>query len=303
LERTDGVQPGAVARPSSIYALPQQPGTITLAALTRVEPNSAVRGPGETFQTLFAAPYGPNAFANYLKVRASEPAPVYGVSNENVQRMDLVLDQLARSERGRRITEASGAIGFGGLMAGAGVGVLAHEPGLSRSDKTEARVTGGILLGVGGLIALGGAVGLFVPTESEGAAAEFRHIIRHGGDPAVAFAKADERLRLLAKERLAERYAGGFFGALFLLGSTTGLIWTELAADSDADRLYPRLGWSTGILGGVAMIGDAVFTQTPIDSLTKIWRDDPSLHQYQHKYQPGVSVSSQGASLTFTGTF
>ena len=58
-----------------------------------------------------------------------------------------------------------------------------------------------------------------------------------------------------------------------------------------------------GIVGGAAMLGDAVFTQTPVDSLTKIWRDDPSLNQYQNRYQPSVSITEDGALLNFTGTF
>jgi hypothetical protein len=41
-----------------------------------------------------------------------------------------------------------------------------------------------------------------------------------------------------------------------------------------------------------------VLTQTPIDSLTKIWRDDPSLNQYQ----PSVSVTRDGAFFALSGT-
>jgi hypothetical protein len=304
LERTPstGGAPNA-ASSRFFYDIPDVPGTITLAALTVTEPTDAVRGPADTFQTLFATPFGPEAFAHYLMARASRPTHIFGVSSEDVQRMDLLLGQLALSEKGRRITESMGGIGFGVLLSGAGAGILDHGPGLSKDEKTEARVTGGIFLGLGSLITLGSSAALFVSTPSEEASEEFREIIREGGDPSVAFAKADDRLRTLVKERRDERYAAGFFGALFVLGSTTGLIWTEVAADEGADRMYPRLGWGLGIVGGAAMVGDAVFTQTPVDSLTKIWRDDPSLNQYQNRYQPTVSITEDGALLNLVGTF
>jgi len=172
------------------------------------------------------------------------------------------------------------------------------EPDATSDEKTEAHVTGGILLGLGGLFTLGGAGALFVPTKGERAADEFRRIIDAGGDPAQAFAAADEHLRKIAKERRGERYAEGFIGCLFIVGSTTGLIWSELAADEGDSRTAARIGWSAGILGGALMLGDAVFIQTPMDSLTKIWRDDPSLNQYR----PTVSVTRDGAFFGLSGT-
>jgi len=45
------------------------------------------------------------------------------------------------------------------------------------------------------------------------------------------------------------------------------------------------------------MIGDALLTETPTDTLTKIWRDDPSLNQYQ----PSLSLTRDGAFLSLSG--
>jgi hypothetical protein len=281
----------------TLYAVPEAPGTVTLAALQNVDAESAVRGPGDTFQLLFAQPFGPAALSRY-RARPSNHARVFGVSNQDVQRMNLVLDQIARSERGRRIAEGAGSIGFGALLGGAGIGVLHVDSDYSKREKTEARVAGGVLLGLGALFTVGGVGALFIPTSGEQAAEEFRLVIDAGGDPARAFAAADERLRKLAKKRRAERYAEGFIGGLVVIASTTGLIWTELAADEDDARMAPRLGWSSGIVGGALMIGDAALKQTPIDSLTKIWRDDPSLNQYQ----PSVSVTRDGAFFALSGT-
>jgi hypothetical protein len=228
---------------------------------------------------------------------------VYGVSKEDTQRMELVLDQMATFERGRRYAESFGAIGFGVLITGAGIGVLHLDPDLTAAEKTETRILGGALLGLGGLFTLGGAGALFARTPGEKAAGEFRAILRAGGDPTRAFAVADERLREIAKARRAERYAAGFFGSLFFLGSTTGFVWSEIAADEGDSRMGPRLGWGAGALGGLLMIADAALMDTPTDSLTRIWRDDPSLNQYQPKrrYQPNLTLSREGAFLSLSG--
>jgi hypothetical protein len=282
-----------------VYAVPEAPETVTLAALQSLDPRGGARGPEETFQALFSRPFGARALATYEKERSTRGSPrVFGVSREDAQRMELVLDQLARTERGRRVNEAVGGIGFGALLTGAGIGVLHVDDDATSKEKTEAHVLGGTLLGLGGLFMLGGAGSLFTTTTGEQAAAEFRRIRAQGGDPAQAFAAANKRLEELSAKRKAERYAEGFFGALVVIGSTTGLIWSEIAADEGDDRMAPRLGWSAGILGGGLMITDAALTETPVDTITRIWRDDPSLNQYQ----PVIHVNGDGAFFGLSGT-
>jgi len=276
LERSPGPQ-----RATEPYALPDTTGTVTLAALSNAELQSAGRGPDETFQTLFAQPFGPSSVTHYALERSKRPPPVYGVSEEDVQRMDLLLAQLATFERGRRIAEGSGAAAAGLFLTGAGIGVLHVDPGLSKGDKTEQRVLGGVLTGVGGLFVLGGVGSMFATTPGERAALDFRATVRAGADPTQAFAAADERIREISRARRAERMAAGFFGSLTLLGSATGLIWSELAADPGDPRMARRLAWGGGMLAGALMLGDAIFMDTPIDSLTRIWRDDPGLNQYR----------------------
>jgi hypothetical protein len=300
LERTGGAEAGGTTV-RRLYTVPEAPDTVTLAALSDLNARSAVRGPEETFQALFARPFGPVALASYAKERAALPPRLYGVSREDAARMDLVLDQLSRTERGRRITDAMGGIGFGLLMAGAGAGVLSADSEVTSLSETEAKVLGGSLVGLGALFVLGGTGSLFDTTTGEQAAVEFRRIVAAGGDPAQAFAVANEHLEKLSKKRQAERYAQGFVGGLVVLGSATGLVWSEVASSGEGDRTLPRLGWSAGIVGGALMIGDAVLTETPIDTLTRIWRDDPSLNQYQYRVRPAVSVTRDGAFLSLSG--
>jgi hypothetical protein len=266
--------------------------------LQPTEAESAGRGPDETFQTLFAQPFGPKALASYVAAQASKPPPVYGVSQQDTQRMELVLDQLARSERNKRFIEMSGAMGFGVLIGGAGIGLLHVDPEMSAGDKREARVFGGVLLGLGGLFTLGGGLTLFQPSLGERAAADFHRVTRAGGDTAQAFAAADEHLQQLVTERRHERWAGGIIGGLAIVGSTTGFVWSELAAPEGSDRMAARLGWGAGILAGSMMLGDALWKDDVADGLTKIWRDDPSLNQYR----PSLSVRPGGAFFSLAGT-
>jgi len=159
------------------------------------------------------------------------------------------------------------------------------------------------LLGLGGVFVIGGTGSLFDTTTGEQAANEFRRIVATGGDPAQAFAVANEHIEKLSKKRQMERYAEGFVGSLVVIGSTTGLVWSEVSSDGEGDRTVPRLGWSAGIVAGGLMIGDAVLTETPVDTLTRIWRDDPSLNRYQYRVQPALGVTRNGAFLSLTGAF
>lgn len=282
-----------------LYTLPEAPTTVTLASLARLDPRSGVRGPDETFQTLFAQPFGPQALAQFRAAQVTRPTPVYGVSREDLQRMGLLLDELSRSERGRRMTEALGGIGFGALLTGAGIGVLHFDPDLSKDDKRDARITGGVLLGLGGLFVIGGSGALLATTQAEDTAVEFHRALAAGQDPGRVFAEADRRVAELVKQRREERLAAGFFGGLMIVGCTTGLVWSEVASGGEGDRMAPRLGWGAGIVGGGLLIGEAALTETTVDTVTKLWRDDPSLI----RYQPAVGVSEDGAYLGVVGTF
>jgi hypothetical protein len=254
---------------------------------------------------LFAQPFGPVALARYQLEQSKRPPPVFGVSDEDVQRMDLLLGQLAGFERGRRIAEGAGSAAAGIFLGGAGIGVLHVDPELSKGDKTEQRVLGGVLVGLGGLFVIGGTGSMLAVTPGEQAALDFRRILKAGGDPTQAFAAADKRIHEIARARHNERLAMGFFGTLTFLGSATGFVWSELAADPGDPRMARRLGWGGGMLGGALMLSEAIFMDTPIDSLTRIWRDDPSLNQYQKtsslKLKLRLAPASQGCFFGLSG--
>jgi hypothetical protein len=280
-----------------LYAVPEPPALVTLAALQDISANSASRGPDETFHTLFAEPFGANAVSSYVAARRDNPPAVYGVSREDAERMALVLDQIARSERNKRLSSGIGGIGFGAIMGGAGVALLRVDPKLSHADRTEDRVIGGTLLGLGGALVLTGAGSLFLSSDGERTAAGFQRQSR-AGDTSQAFAEADKRLQELVAKRRAERVAGVVFGAAAVAGCTTGLVVSELGADTASERQNRALGWGAGIVGGGMLIGSALFMESASETLAKIWKEDPSLNQYQ----PSVSFDKNGAFLGLAGT-
>ena len=301
VERTFAGVGAETARPS-LFAVPEPPGTVTLALLEPLDATSAGRGPGETFEPLFSRPFGLTALAAYQAVQGERPPPVFGVSREDTLRMQLVLDRLAALERGKRVSESIGGLGFGGLLGGAGIGLLHVSPDMSRGEKREARVLGGALLGLGSLFVVGGIGSLAATGKSEKAAKEFRRDSQAGGDSAQAFARADDVIIRLVKERREERLAQGLIGSITIIGCATGLTLSEIAAEGGGNRMGRRLGWGAGMLGGAMMLGDAIFMEQPVDALARIWREDPSLHQYQApRLKPRLELSRSGAFLSLSG--
>ncbi|RYZ04297.1 MAG: hypothetical protein EOO73_24750 [Myxococcales bacterium] len=299
LERTSE---GAEGAPPSWFGVPEQEGPVTLAQLEPLPRTRVGRGPGETFEPLFSRPFGPAALAQYQALNVQQPR-VYGVSREDTLRMQLVLDQLASVERGKRLSESIGGIGFGALLGGAGVGLLHVDDDATKSEKREARVLGGVMLGVGSLFVLGGVGSALSPQKGEQAARDFREGIQRGQDPSQAFAKADDVVEQLVKQRRAERIAEGFVGSIVIAGCATGLAVGEIAEEGGGNRMARRLGWSAGMLGGAMMLGDAIFMRQPVDTLTSIWREDPSLNQYQtRKLQAGFAVTDKGAFFSLAGS-
>ncbi len=299
VERTVDAADGA--RPAW-FSVPEQEGPVTFAQLEPLERTRAGRGPGEAFEPLFSRPFGPAALAEYQALNVQQPPRAYGVTREDTLRMQLVLDQLASVERGKRFSESIGGIGFGALLGGAGIGVLHVDADASRSEKREARVLGGVMLGVGSLFVVGGVGSLFSTQKGEQAAREFREGIQGGQDPSQAFARADDAVRELEKQRRAERIAEGVIGSIVIAGCAAGLTIGEIAQEGGGNRMGRRLGWSAGMLGGAMMLGDALFMRQPVDTLTSIWREDPSLNQYQtRKLQAGFGVSEKGAFFSLSG--
>ncbi len=281
------------------YALPAPPTVITLASLEAAHHQSAPRGPAETFRTLFAQPFGPAAVRRFIQALSHEPPPVYGVSKQDILRMQLVLDELARVERGRRLSEGVGATGFGALLVVGGASVLHAASDAPRSEQRKDYWLGGSLLTLGSLMVVGGSGSLLAPTEGEQAAVEFRKAVTSGEDTAQAFARADRRIQQMIADRASERVAGVVVGSVLLGLTTLGLVYDELQPASANQRLRDRMSWGASLVGGGLLLTDSLLADTPSETLTHIWRDDPSINQYQ----TSVGLVQDGAMLSVSGKF
>jgi len=301
LERTQRDAEAEGARPLQLYAVPETTTAdpVTLAELVELDPQSGIRGPAETFQSLFAHPFGPRALAAYAEARGGMPPPVYGVSEEDKQRMEFVLDEIAKAERSNRVTTVIGTLGVGAVLAVAGIQTLQFDRSLSRAEKRRPRAIGGIWLGVSGVFLLGGTGVIFTRSEGERASEDFRRVVSQGGDTTQAFADADKRLQSLLRERRNDRWAGTIVGSVMMVGSAAGLTWSELDTADTGKRRDRRLIAGGCFVVGALMLGDSLIASTAGETLTKVWRDDPSLNQYQ----PSVSLAADGASLNLTGTW
>lgn len=285
--------------PVSLYAVPETPGVIELASLEPVTARGDSRGPAEVFQSLFARPYGPKALAAYVAARQSRPSEVYGVSRDDTVRMELVLNEIARAERNQRLLGGAALLSAGVVVGVTGASMYYFNSRLPGFSREAAHTWGGAYLGIGAAYMLGGGYMLAFPSTGEKAAADFRAVVESGGDAAQAFAQADARLQdLVARERRA-RWVRGILGGTVAFLSSAIVIGYELSPSTPQERLYSRTFGGTGIVMGGVLLASAFLIESPAERLTKIWRNDPSLVQFQ----PTVSASANGAMFGLVGTF
>lgn len=290
---------GAPRLPAQLFALPAEANPVTLALLEPIERRGLGRGPDETFERLFDQPFGPSAVARYVSDVRSRPPMVYGVSKQDAERMLLLLDGIARTQRNARWRDSIGGIGFGSLMVTGGIGILRGIPDISSDNRTNAKITGWFLTGVGGVMAISSVAQLAGTRSGEDSAKEFRRAIARGVDTSQAYAEADRRLQEMLDDRQSDRVSGGVIGGLAFVISGTGFVMSEFEPASRSQRNNRRLAWGAGAVFGAMLLGESVLGETPAETLTEIWREDPSLD----RYQTDIAVSSEGAFVNFSAQF
>ena len=294
-ERATSTRAGAAPE---TFAVPLSTADVTLASLQPIVPRGASRGPAEIFQKLFIRPFGPRALAAYVAEASAAPPPVYGVSREDADRMDLLLGQIEGAERGQRLLSATAFLGVAALYAAVGASEIAFDRSDSSTPKSSADAAGAILLGLGA-ISLGYSAYTFArPWAGERLASEYRSALG-SGDYAHAFAVANERLDELAAVETRNRWIRGIAGGVLIAGSAAAIAGTELSSESAATRLDVRaFGGALGLIG-VAGLASAFFIESPIARLTTVWRRDPSLVHIQ----PTVAPTQGGATFGLVGSF
>jgi hypothetical protein len=270
--------------------------TVALASLSLRQAPEQSRGPGELLKALFSTPFGPQALAALEQERATQPEPVYGLSQEDVSRMSLLVGELGDSERKRRLYGRGIDIAMGSGMLGLGFVSTIAAPW--RADG----VVGLIVMSAGTLQLAGSAFLLHRQSEGEELARHFQEKLSTPGyDPAQLVAQTEMQLQLLLnQERRQHRVTqtvGGLYGAMavgILVINETGMGIPEE---------YKYAGRNLGAFLAVVsarMILSTYFEKSSTEQVIRIWQNDPGI-----KNLPRVSLAplSGGGMFSLQGTF
>jgi hypothetical protein len=191
-------------------------------------PPGPVARAGRPFELLFAVPFGPRTVGALPAERPEEG--VYGVSNDDRERMKRLLDTAAEIGRDERMAKGFGGLAFG--VVSAGVGIAAWTTSAEPDDRVAKDVVGGVFVGMSA-IGLGvGAGYLFGPSAMEKRRDAYVAALRARPE-AVDAAVRDAERELFAREIAAreERVSSGIttftFGALEIGGGVALLLATD----------------------------------------------------------------------------
>lgn len=256
------------------YALrsAEETNNLTLAALDSPGGDASSRGPDAMFRALFARPFGPTAFAAFRAEVAAEPSRVLGVSDDERERLRLVLREIADEERKRRRIGGPVLAGIGVLSGVVGGVNLAH--GIRHEDGVEATV-GGLRIGVGTVLIAFGGVSFFGTSAEERKYEAFSMSLALAADDAAAqrvYADAEAWLLESARKDRVERDTMRPLWAFLLICSSLNLaIEIGDGAKFDDARTLGALIEPVLLSGAFAN----TFFPTTREKMAQIWKDDP----------------------------
>ena len=266
---------------------------VAFATLALADTRHVPRGPGELFRMLFTRPFGPKALALYQATNAAQPAPVFGISRDDTERMSLLLTHIGDMEHRNRMMGATGLLGVGALTLGAGVWVLREDFGSSRKTM---HAVGYSLAAVGvGTMVMGG-VAFLLRSPAEKLHDDFVAGMRQGGDPALIVAKTEKDLDEIAKDYRFTRAFLRWTGIGLAATAAGAFAFNELGNNtSKGNRFFYGLLGMTG-----AWVAVSSYYEYPIEQMVRLWGTDPGIRQL-----PRVTVSplGGGAMLGMTGAF
>jgi hypothetical protein len=290
--------PGSPAE-QQLFALPESEPDPSLASLSPSAARGTSRGPAEIFEKLFAQPFGPRALASYQAQLKATAAPVYGVSRDDAERMNLLLGQIESAEHDQRMRSGAMYFAVAGYYGLVGASALAFGPAIDLSQQAS-HVFGGVFLGLGALSIVGGIYTLAEPWVGERLAMDYRAALGKGGDYAHAFAIADDKIRDVAASEARGRWVQGIAGALLVVTSGLWIVGTELdSAASQQTRFDVRLAGGLGVLLGLSAIATAWLIESPIQRLTTLWQRDPG----HFHLEPTLAAAPGGAMVGLNGRF
>ncbi|MGD0676319.1 MAG: hypothetical protein ABSC94_12945 [Polyangiaceae bacterium] len=271
------------------------PGGVTLASMSP-------RGPSELLAKLFAAPFGPHAFAQWWQGAPAQEEPVYGVSREDATRMRMLLANVADIERRQRQLTAASTMGLGALFLAGGLGAL-FDPALNVGSSRAA--VGYTAAGLGAAGVLYGGLTLASPSDGETLYDSYlAGMGSPGQDAARIVARTEERLfELSDRYRTKRRWVSVLGWSLVGVGVATAVI-TESGARTESARWVGALeGGLFAVEGGVFVLAAAA--PTPVERLADLWANDPASEDSPRHVTLGLSLAPLrgGGCAGVTGTF
>lgn len=274
----------------SEHQFPAGDEALSVADAPAIAPSLAARG-DRLFGTLFASPFGPAAYASYLKEKSSQAPPVFGVSGDDIARMSNYLTALADVDQTQRRTGGFVLGGLGLFTAGAGVAGRFTEPKMTRGTSIGFGVAGALITAGGLYLALSDGPG-------EKARKTFEsELLAQRGNRSLAFARTEERLREVARAEKGRRQLTFWLLQGVAVGSAT-LASIGLATGERRDAgTYGLLYGYAALMSGIGIY--ALTIETPVERMLRLYHDDPGL-----KLRLGVAaLPSGGAGFGLSGTF
>jgi hypothetical protein len=279
------------------------PGSEGLLARADTPAGPTARAAGRPFELLFAMPFGPRSVA---ALPAETPADdVYGVSNDDRERMKRLLEFAAEIARDRRVIEGAGGLAFAGVAGGLAIGawVTSSDP----DTRVTKNIVGGAFMGLS-VIGLATSFQLFTPSKME----ERRdaYIAALSARPEAIDAAVLEAERELFKREVDarhERYATGAFSMLFgALELAGGVVLLTATDDSDLHWLAGGL-LAAGVGSGITGLSHFVVGSED-ERIADLWRKeraatDPKLRSSGRRklieLKPSIGFGSFGLKGTF----
>jgi hypothetical protein len=262
----------------------------------------AARGTNELLSTLFEAPFGPQAYAQWQDQLAHQPPEVFGVSGDDAERMRLLLAQVARSERSSRQIAGAGLLGIGAITALSGSYLASQHlapPGELVSDS---------LLACGALGLGGGVVALWRASNGERL---YDSYVARMSDPATdkarVVAETESRLAELAADWRRTRHTLMGGGIAIAAISGAWLVASERAHGvTDQVRAQDRAMFAgTALIGGLLVL--SAMPESPVERMHDLWIQDPDLSRLPRFDHAAVDVSLSpahgGLTLGLSGRF
>ncbi|MCP3142781.1 hypothetical protein [Pyxidicoccus xibeiensis] len=251
---------------------------------------AVARGVQEQLRQLFATPFGPQALAAFEQARRSEPAPVYGISLADRERMRQLLETFGAVERDRRRTQK---ILFGASL----VSAVGSSAILLVQGDTTSRLQGVGNLGLGVFFNGADLVQQLRKEDPEALLQEFSAAEADpAADPGRTVARVDYRLnRFLAQERRIGRTLETL-GWLYLGSGAVTLFVAEYQRSKGAGHetvVSGEIASLVAAVGGVSYLLRAWYTESATEHLVHQWTTDPDL-----RHLPRVSmVPMRGGAL------